>query len=435
MKLSNLKKLIKLDNPIRIFYHYLRAIIANIYYGNPSKDMVIIWVTGTNWKTTTTNIVAKWLKEAWHKIFMFSTINYIIADKEYVNNFKMTSPDPFILQKLLKEAKKAWCTHAVIETSSHALLFNRVWGLDYDIAILTNISQDHLDLHHTMKNYVNTKLLLFKSLISFKRKPWIKKTAIINNDTKYKDLFLDETYDNMFTYGIDIKSNIRAENIKNDINWTSFSVKIPWEILKIETKLRWSFNIDNILAAIWVFMSLSIKPRIIEKAIKWIDFIPWRMEEIENDLWFKIFVDYAHTPDALENLLNTVKDIEWKNNIIIVFWSTWDRDKTKRPIMWKIISTMADKIIVTQDDDYSEKTEDIIMDMLPWIKRKEWDNFWIITKRREAIRLWLLSAEKNDILLVVWKWDEHIMVTNDWPIVWNDKVVIKEILKELKNTK
>jgi len=198
--MKNLKKLFALDNPIRLGYHKIRAILANFAYWFPSKDMIIIWVTWTNWKTTTSNIIAKWLRESWKKIFMFTTVNIIIWDKEYVNDTKMTSPDAFLLQRLLKQAKDEGCEIAVIETASHWIKMSRVWGLDYDIAVLTNITQDHLDLHRTMKDYVNTKLSLFKNLISYNRKNWIKKTWVINVGSDYSDLFINETYDSVYLY-------------------------------------------------------------------------------------------------------------------------------------------------------------------------------------------------------------------------------------------
>ena len=430
-----IKKFISLDNPFRLFYHLVRAIIANIIYGYPSRDMVVIGITWTNGKTTTTNIIARWLKTSWKKIFMFSTINYIIGDKEYRNDTKMTSPDVFLLQKLLRDAKKEWCEIAIIETSSHAILMHRVWWIAYDIAILTNITQDHLDLHKTMDNYVRTKLKLFKWLISSKRKPWIKKTAIINIESQYKDLFLVETYDNLVTYWLDYSSHLKPLNIKNNKDWTSFEVKIPSNNLMIKTKLRGIHNIYNILRAVWVFLDLWIKPDIIEKSILSVEWVPWRLEEINNYEWFKIFIDYAHTPDALEKILNTVKNIEWINKIITVFWATWDRDKTKRPIMWKIVSDNSDYVILTQDDDYSEKTQDIIKDVLPWIERKEWENFWIILDREDAIRTALLKAQKDDLIIIAWKWDEHTMITNDWIIAYNDKEVVIKILKEIDDNK
>lgn len=427
--------MISLDNPLRLFYHLVRAIIANIYYWNPSKDMLIIWITWTNWKTTTTNLVAKWLKLAWKKVFMFSTINYMIWDEEYRNDFKMTSPDVFLLQKLLKEAKKAGCEYAVIETSSHAISMHRVYGINYDVALLTNITQDHLDLHHTMDNYVRTKLKLFKWLISSDRKPWIKKTAVINIDSNYKDLFLAETYDVLTTYWFDFSSNLKPENIRNELEWVFFDVKIPWWIIKVKTQLRWRHNIYNILWAIWVFLSLWMKIEDIEKSIENVPVVAGRLEEVKNYEWFKVFIDYAHTPDALENVLNTLKDIKWINRIITVFWATWDRDKTKRPIMWEVVSRLSDYVILTQDDDYTENTMQIIKDVLPGIERREWENFWIIPDRESAIRTALLQAEKNDAILIAWKWDEHIMMTNDWVVDYNDKEVVLKILKEIDDNK
>lgn len=433
--LRDLKKLVALDNPMRLFYHKLRAIIANIIYGFPSKNMTIIWVTGTNGKTTTSNIVAKWLREAWKKVFMFSTVNIIINDKEYQNDTKMTSPDVFELQRLLKIAKKEWCEIAVIETASHGIKMNRIWWIQYDIVVLTNITQDHLDLHGTMKDYVNTKLTIFKNLISYKRKPGIKKTAIINYNSQYSDLFLWETYDSMYTYGTGTWVNLVASNITKVWLTTKFEVRIASDNIFIETKLKWDFNIQNLLAAIWVFISLWIEANTISNVIKKIEWVPGRMESIENQEWYEIIVDYAHTSDALEKVLDTIRWFPSVNRIITVFGATWDRDRTKRSTMWSIVSRLSDIVILTQDDDYSEKTEQIIKDVLPGIERKEWEDFWIIPTRKEAIQTALLMWEPNDVILVAWKWDEHVMVTNEWIIKWNDKEVIKELLKSIDDNK
>ncbi len=431
--LNKLKKIISLDNPFRLLYHKIRAIIANIINWFPSKNMVIIWVTWTNWKTSTCNIIAKWLRNSWKKVFMFTTINYIIWDKEYRNNIKMTSPDAFYLQKLLKKAKNQWCEYAIIETASHWIKMNRIWWINYDIVVLTNISQDHLDLHKTMDDYVNTKLKIFKNLMYYERKPNIKKTAIINNDSAYKELFLNETYDNRITYAIDSDADLTVSDINVSYDKTTFRLDMPWYHLDIETKLRWLFNIYNIMASVWVFISLWLKIKEIEDTIKQIDFIPWRMEEVENNRDIKIFVDYAHTPDAIEKVILTATELKKAWKIITVFWATWDRDKTKRPIMWKIVSNLSDKVILTQDDDYTEKTEEIIKDVLTWIDRKQWEDFWVIPDRKSAIREALITAKPKDIVLILWKWDEHSMVTNSWVIKWHDKTVVKEILNEINN--
>lgn len=432
--MNDLRKFFALDNPLRLFYHKLRAIVANIVYSFPSKNMVIIWVTWTNWKTTTSNIIAKWLIASWKKVFMFTTVNIIIGDNEYVNDTKMTSPDAFLLQKLFKQAKNEWCEIAVIETASHWIKMSRVWGLDYDIAVLTNITQDHLDLHKTMKDYINTKLSLFKNLITYNRKPGIKKTAVINVGSEYSELFVNETYDSVYLYWKGNWATLVAKNTRIE-NWlTKFEIKLPWKTVTIETKLKWEFNIENILAAIWVFLSFSISTEDIQKAIISVTWVPWRMELIDNHIWADIIVDYAHTPDALEKVLTTLKEI-WYNKIVTVFWATWDRDKIKRPIMWDVVSKYSDIVILTQDDDYTENSEMIIKDILPWINRVEWEDFFIIPTRKEAIELGISSIEKWDVLLVAWKWDEHIMITNKWPIEWHDKTIILQILKEIDDNK
>ncbi len=433
--LQNIKRLLPLDNPLRLLYHKIRAIIASIYYWFPSKKMIVIWVTWTNWKTTTCNIVAKGLQAMWKKVFMFSTVNIMINNEIYTNETKMTSPDAFELQRLLKIAKKKWCEIAIIETASHGLKMNRVWWIDFDIAVLTNITQDHLDLHWTMHDYVNTKLSLFKNLISFNRRPWIKKSAIINIESDYSELFMSETYDSMFTYWNRSWATLKPSKINSDWHITKFEIDVAWPNIQIETKLKWDFNIQNIMAAVWVFMALWIKSEKISENIKLVSWIPWRMENIENNEGFQIIVDYAHTTDALEKVLETLKSYKWIWNIITVFWATWDRDKTKRAAMWEIVSRLSDTVILTQDDDYSEKTEDIIKDVLPGIEKKQWDNFWIIPTRKEAIQTALIKAEKNDVVLIAWKWDEHVMMTNNWSIEWHDKTVIEEILKWIDDNK
>jgi len=433
--LKKLKHLIALDNPLRLLYHKIRAIIANFYYGFPSKDMVIIWVTGTNWKTTTCNLIAKGFIENWEDVFMFSTVNIIMWKEEFTNNTKMTTPDVFELQRLLKIAKKRWIKKAIIETASHWIKYNRIWWLNYDTVVLTNITQDHLDLHKTMDDYVNTKLQIFKNLITYKRKPWIKKTAIINIDSNYSDLFLDETYDSLYTYWENYKANLQIKNIKEEKDYTYFDLETPWETLNLKTRLRWTFNVYNITAAIWVFIAFSISKDKIIQIVEKIKWVPGRLEEVENKEWYKIFIDYAHTPDALENVLKTLNKIKWDSKLITVFGATWDRDKTKRPIMGKIVSDNSDLVILTQDDDYSEKTTQIIKDVLPWIERKEGENFWIITNREDAIRTALVAWNPWDIILIAWKWDEHVLVTNNWPIKWHDKSKVLEILKDLDDNK
>lgn len=427
--LQKLKALVSIDNPFRLYYHWIRAIIANIRYGFPSKGMTIIWVTGTNGKTTTSNIIAEWLRASDRKVFMFTTVNIMVGDEVFVNHSKMTSPDAFELQKWFAIAKKEWCDIAVIETASHGIKMHRNWGVDYDICVLTNITQDHLDLHRTMDDYVNTKLKIFKRLMYYQRKPWVKKTGIINLESDYKDLFLNETYDSLYTYGMGYEANIKAQNIKNTKASMNFTINMPGKDVHIKTKLRGNFNVYNILAAVWVFASLGIDRDTIEKIVADVHVIPGRMEEVKSKDWFSVFIDYAHTADALENVLTTLWEMKWKWRVITVFWATGDRDKTKRPIMWQVVSRLSDVVIVTQDDDYTENTGEIIKDILPGIDRKQWEDFWIISDRKEAIRTALVMARKDDIILLAGKWDEHALLTNAGPIEWHERTIVEDMLK------
>jgi len=433
--LKKVKSMVWLDNPLRLLYHKIRAVIANFMYGFPHKDMIIIWITWTNWKTTTCNIVARWLKEAWKKVFMFTTVNIIVDDEEFTNDTKMTSPDAFVLQKWLAYAKKKGCEIAVIETASHWIKMNRIWWLNYDIVALTNITQDHLDLHKTMEDYVATKLEIFKKMMLYKRKDWIKKVAVVNIDSNYSELFTGETYDTLFTYGKNYKANLQPKNIKTSIEWTEFELKIPWENLFIKTKLIWDFNVYNIMCAVWIFSSLGFSRDLIEKAVSNISWVPWRMDLLESEDGFKIYIDYAHTEDALKNVLETLRSLDWVKRIITVFGATWDRDKTKRPIMGQIVSEFSDLVILTEDDNYSEDVHDIMKDVIPWIERKEWEWFWIIPERKEAIMTALVAAKKGDIVLLAGKWDEHMIIRNNWAEEWHDKTVAKKILEEIKENK
>lgn len=424
---------ISLNNPVRIFYHYVRWVLANLIYGNPSADMIVIGVTGTKGKTTTTNIIAEGLKNAWKKVFMFSTINYMIWDEVFDNNLKMTSPSPFILQRLLKKAKEAGCEYAVIETSSHSIYYNRNYWIDFDVAVFTNLSQDHLDLHKTMDEYARVKYRLFENLVKYKRKLGVKKISIINLDSPYSGMFLGATADNIYTYWLTESAQIKALNISYWQDKTEFEIKLPSNTIKISTHLKWEFNIYNILAATCVLISQKIPLDAIAKTIESISGIPGRLEEVSNNFGFKIFVDYAHTEESLKSVLSTIKQMEGIWKIITIFWATGDRDKTKRPKMWKIVDELSDFIVLTDDDTYSENSLSIINDVARGIKRKEWENFWIISDREDAIRTGLTVAEKNDIILIAWKWAETAQITNAGPIAWSDVNVTRKILVEMEN--
>ncbi len=431
--LSTLRRIIPLDGAFRRTYHYMRGVFAFWTSGNPAKDMIVIGVTGTKGKTTTTNLIARGLEAAGHKVAMFSTVNMSIAGKNFDNNMKMTTPSPFTLWQFISEAKKAGCNYLVLETSSHALYYNRVYGLHYDVAVLTNIAQDHLDLHKTMSNYVAAKLQLFKNLYKYGVHKGVKKVSVVNIDHEYASEFLskDIVTDNLYTTGFSHGAGVRAENIVHKNDGTEFIVKIPSNTFPLKTKLFGDFNIANILSAVAVLMSQRVDIADIQRIVADFSTVPGRLEEIPNNKNVKIFVDYAHTEESLKNVIKTVKEIDGVKRIILVFGATGDRDKTKRPKMWFIADTMADVILLTDDDTYTEDSLSIIREVSGGIKRKEWKNFWIIPNRADAIRTALIMMQSGDAIIVAGKGAETVQVTNAWPIPWNDKIEIESILGKI----
>ena len=428
-------KIVALDSPIRIFYHYVRGILAYTLSGNPAREMTVIGITGTKGKTTTSNIVAKWLLASGNKVAMFSTVNMIINGEETENTSKMTTPSPFVVWNFIRRARDAGCDYLVMETSSHALYYNRVYGLRYDVAVLTNISQDHLDLHKTMDNYVNTKLLLFKNLYKYGIRKNIKKVGVVNIDCEYASRFLsrDIVLDNVYTFGFSPSAQLRAENVTMTDTGISFDIRMASNNFHIDSRLQWDFNVMNILAASSVLMSQRVDIATIQETMRTIGGVPGRLEEVPNLRRAKIFVDYAHTEESLRSVLETLKKIEWTKRIITLFGATGDRDKTKRPKMGRIVDILSDVIILTDDDTYTEDSLAIIRDVSVGIKRKEGKNFWIIPDREDAIRTALLMLHPGDILLAAGKGAETVQVTQKWSIPWNDRQVIERILMEIES--
>ena len=433
--LSFLKKLLPLDSPFRITYHYFCGVLAFLLSGNPARDMIVIGITGTKGKTTTSNLVARGLIASGKRVAMFTTVNMIIGDVEEENTMKMTTPSPFAVWDFIARARAAKCDYLVMETSSHALYYHRVHGLRYDVAVMTNISQDHLDLHKTMDNYVETKLLLFKNLYKYGIRKEVRKVGVVNIDNEYASRFLskDIVVDAMHTFGFSSNASLRADAVRNTKHGIEFDVRMPSNTFHISSKLQWEFNIMNILAAISVMISQKVSIETIVATIASVGWVPGRLEEVPNMRKAKIFVDYAHTEDSLKNVLETLRKIEGTKRIITLFWATWDRDKTKRPKMGRIADILSDMIILTDDDTYTEDSLAIIRGVTEGIARREGEGFWIIPDREDAIRTALLMLEPGDVLLTAGKWAETVQVTQRWSIVWNDRKVIERILMEIES--
>lgn len=421
-----MKKLI--PQKIKNIYHLLQAVLANIRFGFPSRKLKVIGVTGTDGKTTTTQMITKILEEAGKKVALASTINFKIGQKEWTNLSHFTTLSAFAVQKFIKQAVEKDCEYLVLETSSHSLDQYRVWGIDYKTAVITNITREHLDYHKTMESYRQAKKKLFNNA----------EVAVVNLDMENPEKFLECNAKKILGYSLKKNQNkfqnldtkpetIVAENIDLEIDKSMFAVGNQ----KFTLNIPGDFNIENALAAISVGVSENIDLEICSRGISKISNIPGRMEYISNERGLNILVDFALTPDALKKLYSLLAKIKKPEaKIIAVFGACGERDRGKRPIIGEIVSQYADLVIVTNDEPYHEDPMQIIQEIVGGIKnKKEGENFFIIPDRREAIKKALHLSVSGDVLAITGMGAEESMIVGDKKIPWNDKKVILEELR------
>ncbi len=415
--------------------HKVRGVAAAYYYGFPSRRMVIIGVTGTKGKTTTSHLIARILEEAGYTVGLLSTVMFKIGKKEWANETNMGTLPPFQLQKLIKDMADAGCQYAVIETTSHSLAQNRVYGIDYAVAVFTNLTHDHLDYHKTFEEYRAAKGKLFA------HKPAL---TVVNIDDKNGSYFYRFPADKKLTYGIEAQAHVIAKKIFYDKAATrsEFTLVGPTGEIAIESSLPGRFNVYNILAAATVALGLGINLATIKESIKKLSSVKGRMERVDLGQPFTVIVDYAHTPDSFEKIYDTLRPAT-KGKIIHVFGATGDRDKTKRPIMGAIAGRNADVVIVTDDETYTENNLQIIDEIAagvprgaskikPMVKDK---NFFLIADRREAIAKALSLAKKDDVVLLTGMGALTHRVIGTAHVPWVEQDVVTEELKKLNYDK
>lgn len=402
--------------------------LANFINWNPSKDFFIIGVTWTNWKTTTANMLHKLFNDLVWPTVMISTACIKIWDQTMINEKKMTSLDVYDLQGILADAKSQWCKIAILEASSQWLDQNRFEWIRFDYAILTNVTRDHLDYHKNMDDYALAKKKLFKYVLwNWKNTKYATFPA---DDKTWRMRFNELAFDNKVTFWIQNSSTIKAENIIEGINNTTFDIRYLWNLYHVDTPLLWNYNIYNYLAAlsVWIQIWLNIQDCII--SLSQFTGVSWRMEKVENS-WVTYFIDFAHDPDALDKTLHFLKKIKWNHNLILVFWAPWNRDTWKRPEMGTIWWNFADIVIATDDDPDSENRLSILNQLTENIQKdKDLQNkLYIIPERYLAIKFATEIAKPWDIVMLAWKWHEPIQWTNFWTRKRNDKEKLLEILK------
>ncbi|MBR4908492.1 MAG: UDP-N-acetylmuramoyl-L-alanyl-D-glutamate--2,6-diaminopimelate ligase [Acidaminococcaceae bacterium] len=401
--------------------------VAPFFFDYPGKAMRMIGVTGTNGKTTSTNIIRQVLESAGFKCGMIGTINVMIGDESIVSH--NTTPDVVDLQKFLFRMKEAGCQYVVMEVSSHALALKRVAGIEYDTAVLTNITEDHLDFHKTMEDYRDAKSLLFEHLTDGKKR---NKTAVFNADEPASKVIMSRTKAACLTYGMGNDNDIYPLAYEVGAKGMHLCLHTPAGDMDLQLNITGKFNVYNVMCAVGALLAEMISKEQIEKVLNGFAGVPGRFQLVEAGQPYTVIVDYAHTPDGLENVLNTARLIT-KGRLWVVFGCGGDRDNKKRPIMGGIALQLADDVVVTSDNPRSEDPEKII-DMIEVALKPvpEGKTVTRIADRKEAIHYALAHAGEQDVIMIAGKGHENYQILKDKTIHFDDKEVVEEYWKGKK---
>ena len=395
------------------------GLVASNYYDNPSDKLKLIGITGTNGKTTSATLLYDLFRLLGHKTGLISTVNIKILHKTLPTSH--TTPDAITINNVLAQMVDQGCTHVFMEVSSHALDQNRTAGLTFDVGVFTNISLDHLDYHPTFDHYINCKKKLFDNLKS-------DAFAIINFDDKHGETMAEDTNAKVYSYGLSGDRSYRAKMLENDIS--GLTVDIAGH--EVTSRLIGEFNAYNLLVAFGVAGALgedSITTLTILSNLKPPE---GRFEYFISPSKITSVIDYAHTPDALENVLKTLNSLKKSNEkIITVFGCGGDRDRGKRPIMGKIAVEYSDQVIITSDNPRSENPSEISEEIAAGIPAVNEANYLVLNDRREAIKLACTSAFSGDIILIAGKGHEKYQIIGDETHHFDDLEVTIEILKKI----
>lgn len=406
-------------------YRRGRLKLVSARYGNPARGMKVIGVTGTNGKTTTINFINEILKEAGLKTAMFSTALIEISGEMRRNDLNATVPNMNLLMQFFRDARKAKVDYVLLEVSSHALHQHKLDNVRFTAAVMTNVTQDHLDYHHTMEEYAAVKAKLFKDRPRF---------IVLNKDDEWFD-FYDKyrASSHKITYGTHPDAEARIEHVKLYKKGSEARVVIDSQTkLELATALPGKYNVYNMTAAVALAYLLGIDLNSIVEGVANLEGVPGRYERAVDGLGYEVIVDYAHTPDGLEKVLEAAKAVT-KNRVILVFGATGDRDRAKRPIMGEIAARYADRIVLTDDETYTEDPQAIRDQVLAGIENAGGGGKTIeIGDRREAIKKALSIAKNGDTVLITGMGHEMFRITNGEAEPWNDGEVVRELLAEMK---
>ena len=400
------------------------ADIADRFYSSPSKGINLIGITGTNGKTTVTHLIQKILEENEQKCALIGTLGYKLSSKGEYRDAKHTTPQAPELQatlRMIKDVEKI--DNVVMEVSSHALEQNRVGGCRFNGAVLTNLTQDHLDYHITMENYFEAKALLFKHLNE-------GDFAVINIDDAYGERFLNEVPEGVrkFTYGVKNNASVMAKDINFSLNGAEFTLTENGHEHKVNLHMNGMFSVYNVLAAVTASLAMGIDIKTALKALQNVKGVAGRFEAVVKKPL--VIVDYAHTPDGLENVLKSAREITPADGkLICLFGCGGDRDATKRPKMGAIAEKLADKIVITSDNPRSEDPQIIITDIIAGLKSVNTENVIVEADRGLAIGLLKTIASNNDVVIIAGKGHEDYQILKDKTIHFDDREEARKVFE------
>ncbi|AOQ23502.1 UDP-N-acetylmuramoyl-L-alanyl-D-glutamate--2,6-diaminopimelate ligase [Moorella thermoacetica] len=403
--------------------------LAARFYDYPSRKLRLIGVTGTNGKTTTTHLIQAILEAGGRPAGLVGTIGNRLGDR--VLPAEHTTPESLDLQHLLYQMASLQARAVVMEVSSHALALHRVAGTEFDVAVFTNLTQDHLDFHHDMEDYFNCKARLFQGMDQgVKTGP---KYAVINGDDPYGSRLAALTPVPVVTYGCTPGCQVRARDIHLETGGSTSLVTWPGGEAAMELRLTGRYNIYNALAALAVALQEGIDPQVAIRALGRFKGVPGRLERVDQGQPFTVVVDYAHTPDGLENVLRAARQVT-RGRLLVVFGCGGDRDRGKRPLMGRAAARLSDYSIITSDNPRSEDPEAIIADILPGVREVPGASYQVLVDRRRAIAAALALARPGDMVVIAGKGHETYQIVKDKTLPFDDRQVAREELAALGYT-
>jgi UDP-N-acetylmuramoyl-L-alanyl-D-glutamate--2,6-diaminopimelate ligase len=410
------------------------ALLSAAFYGFPARHLTVIGVTGTDGKTTTSNLIHNILRVGGLRAGMISTVNAIIGDEVYDTGFHVTTPEAPDVQRYLAQMVAAGLTHVVLEVTSHGLKQQRVEACEFDIAVVTNITHEHLDYHGTYEDYRASKAQLFTGLASSAAKVHSpRRAAVLNRDDSSYDYLAGITPVRQITYGLGEGAEIRASEIVHRSSGLRFRILSENYDVPILSALLGEYNVYNCLAAFAATVAgLELPPRAAQKGIADLKSIPGRMEVIQMGQEFLAIVDFAHTPNALRRALETARRLI-DGRVIAVFGSAGLRDRAKRHMMAETSVDLADLTVLTAEDPRSEPLEDILAEMAEGAKGRgavEGETFWRIPDRGEALHFALSLARPEDLVIACGKGHEQSMCFGEIEYAWDDRIAMRAALAE-----